>query len=193
MTAGHPTGSAIPEHITAQGLRLTLADGSAATLRLLGPPDAEAVERLLHELPRHDRYLRFFDHSRGIAQVVAGGIVGPNSVAVGFFRSGSLEGVANYEGANGHGTNPPEFAVTVTHSAQRQGIGTLLVNALIQAAREHGIRRLAADVLAVNTTMLRVLARTHLPMTQQSQCDAIHLIIDVPEGDDVRQEIGTPR
>ena len=39
---------------------------------------------------------------------------------------------------------------------QRRGIGTLLLDSLAELAREHGVNRFSADVLADNRLMLSV-------------------------------------
>lgn len=47
-----------------------------------------------------------------------------------------------------------DFAVAVADEWQRQGLGRLLVERLLQHAREHGVRRLVGDVLWDNRPMI---------------------------------------
>lgn len=155
---------------------VVLSDGSAATIRRLTHADLPAVRRLHESLPVQDIYLRFFGFSRHAAREAARLVVGQDSVAVGLFRDGLLEGVANYRGSN-----PPDMALAVAHSFQHRGIGTLLLEALIALARAQGIRVLEADVLATNTSMLTVLADSGLSTTRKYDGPVTHVRIWVPE------------
>lgn len=155
---------------------VVLSDGSAATIRRLTQADLPAVRRLHECLPVQDIYLRFFGVSLRGASEAARLVVGEDSVAVGLFRDGLLEGVANYRGAN-----PPDMAFAVAHSAQRRGIGTLLLEALIALARDRGIRVLEADVLATNSSMFDVLADSGLSISRQYDGPVTHLRVAVPE------------
>jgi hypothetical protein len=50
---------------------------------------------------------------------------------------------------------------------------------LVAIARASGIARLEADVLPANEAMLRLFARSGLPITRTVTPDAVHLTIDV--------------
>jgi GNAT superfamily N-acetyltransferase len=154
--------------------QVLLSDGTSATIRSLGPPDRDEIERLHRALPRDDFYLRFFGFSDRVAHTVADSIVGADSVAVGVFRAGVLLGVGNFRGAE-----PPEIAFAVAHGAQHHGIGTLLLEALVDRARELGVHQLVAEVLAINMPMLRVFAESGLPVATRAEGSTVHLTIDV--------------
>jgi GNAT superfamily N-acetyltransferase len=171
MAGTHTTDDAAAE----QHLVL-LADGTRAAVRRLSPADLDAVERLHLELPRDDQYRRFFGFWSGAGSAVARTMLGSDSVAVGLFRAGILEGVANFRGAE-----PPEIAFAVAHSAQHHGIGTLLLEALVSEARVRGIRRLVAEVLTVNAAMLEVFADSKLPIAREVDGSVVHLTINIPE------------
>lgn len=155
---------------------VVLSDGSTALIRRLTLADLPAVRRLHELLPAQDMYLRFFGFSRHAAREAARLVVDEDSVAVGLFRDGLLEGVANFRGSD-----PPEMALAVSHAAQHHGIGTLLLEALIALARERGVRVLEADVLASNTSMLEVLADSGLSIDRRYDGPVTHLSISVPE------------
>jgi acetyltransferase len=58
-----------------------------------------------------------------------------------------------------------EMAVTVIDDWQRRGVGTVLLHALVDRARENGVRRFGAFVLSSNDamiTLLRELGETRL-------------------------------
>jgi acetyltransferase len=52
-----------------------------------------------------------------------------------------------------HGTNDGEFAMLVSDSVQRQGIGTQLLNCLLQIGRDEGLDRVIAYMLGENRAM----------------------------------------
>lgn len=64
-----------------------------------------------------------------------------------------------------------EVALTVVDDAQRKGLGTALLSALIAAARERGIHRFRMQILTMNGSMLGLL----------SHCGAIEIHSDDPE------------
>jgi len=57
-----------------------------------------------------------------------------------------------------------EMAITVIDAMQGKGIGRVLIDHLIECARDLGVRHLDATVLAQNTRMSRLLNRTGLPI-----------------------------
>lgn len=168
-------GTHFTDDAPAQQHRVLLADGTGASVRRLGPADLDVVERLHLELPRDDYYRRFFGFCTGAASEVARTMLGSDSVAVGLFRSGVLDGVANFRGPE-----PPEIAFAVAHSAQHFGIATLLLEALVSEARVRGVRRLVAEVLTVNAAMLEVFADSKLPIAREMDGGVVHLSIDIP-------------
>ena len=62
-----------------------------------------------------------------------------------------------------------EFAITIADDFQGQGIGTALLNRLVDCARRLGIRQLDASVLPQNTRMSHLLHRTGLPLESSLQ------------------------
>ena len=55
-----------------------------------------------------------------------------------------------------------EIAITVVDAMQGKGIGKVMLDRLIDCARELGVRHVDASVLAENTRMLKLVARTGL-------------------------------
>ena len=60
-------------------------------------------------------------------------------------------------------------------------MGTTLLRRLAQIARAHGIRRFAADVLAVNHLMLAVFSDLGWPRERMNYGSVLHLDIDLPD------------
>ncbi|MBS1786464.1 MAG: GNAT family N-acetyltransferase [Acidobacteria bacterium] len=68
-----------------------------------------------------------------------------------------------------------EVSFLVEDALQRRGIGTILLDALAEIAREHGINRFAADVLADNRLMLSVFRKAGYAMTSNISYGVTHL------------------
>ena len=68
-----------------------------------------------------------------------------------------LVGVARYE-PTGH-TDTAEVAFVIQDAWQNRGLGTILLDALLEAAEARGIERFRAWVLAGNARMIDLLAR----------------------------------
>jgi RimJ/RimL family protein N-acetyltransferase len=67
------------------------------------------------------------------------------------------------------------FAFTVKEDYQGHGIASRILRHLIHIARENGVSRFEAYVLAENTAMLTVFARSGLPMEKKLEEGALHV------------------
>jgi acyl-CoA synthetase (NDP forming)/GNAT superfamily N-acetyltransferase len=157
--------------------RALLADGTTALVRRLTPVDRPAVEALHRGLPRQDAYLRFFS-ACPVSDRVAGSIVAEDVVAFGAFQRTKLVGVAHYR--REPAGRDPEFAVVVAHEAQHGGIASLLLEHLVSVAALEGVRRLSAEVLAVNHKMSAVIHDSGLPCHSRFDGSVTHVVLDVP-------------
>lgn len=142
---------------------VTLRDGTRVTLRPIRPEDEPLMRRFHETLSERSVYLRYFqplelsrrvaherllricfnDYDRDIAlvAVVREGAAGePAIVAV-----GRLTRVP--------GTDEAEYAVLVSDLYQNRGLGEELLGRLVRIARDEGVRRLSADILADNAPM----------------------------------------
>jgi acyl-CoA synthetase (NDP forming)/GNAT superfamily N-acetyltransferase len=134
-----------------------LTDGSAVTVRELGPDDVSALLALHRSLPVEDRYLRFFSTSPRQLEDFVERMVSPDApkhVVLGAFRGDRLLGAASYVVVRD--TDFAEVALVVSHAEQTHGLGTLLLEHLASLARARGVRRFTAEVLTINGRMLRV-------------------------------------
>jgi GNAT superfamily N-acetyltransferase len=68
-----------------------------------------------------------------------------------------------------------EVAFTVRDDYQGLGIAGRLLEHLVRIARDQGIAELVADVLPQNSAMLRVFARSGLPMTPSRGDGVVHV------------------
>jgi acetyltransferase len=55
-----------------------------------------------------------------------------------------------------HDVNAAEFSMMVSDRYQCQGLGTELLNRLVQTGRDEGLSKIKADILAENGPMKRV-------------------------------------
>jgi RimJ/RimL family protein N-acetyltransferase len=145
--------------------RIRLRDGAVADLRRLSASDYDAVVRLSEALTGRERYLRFFQVRPGRLDQWARSLTEPPAdlFAMGVFEDGDLIGVGNFALTSTPGS--AEIAVLVAHEQHDRGVGTALLEALGDQARDQGVQRFVADVLAENHSMLRVLSDAGWPCT----------------------------
>lgn len=145
-----------PEYPAHWEADIALRDGTAAHLRPIVPSDAERLQRFHRAQSERSRYLRFFvsmpslsakdlerftvvDHKDRVALIV---LAQDDIIAVG--RYDRIEG------------SEAEVAFNVADSQQGKGLGSVLLEHLVAAARECGIHTFVADVLPQNARMLSV-------------------------------------
>jgi GNAT superfamily N-acetyltransferase len=134
-----------------------LADGRAVVLRLAGPADVEAIARLYLELSAESFRRRFHGGQPSPALVARFAALASHSecfVAALSADPDYLVAEARYVPV-GQGT--AELALTVRDGYQGTGLGRLLLETLVERAREDGLDRLRATVLLGNKPMLRLL------------------------------------
>jgi GNAT superfamily N-acetyltransferase len=136
-----------------------LADGRAVVLRPAGPGDVGAITRLYLELSAESFRRRFHAGQPAPALVAPFARLGGGTVclvACAHADPGGLAAEARYVPV---GAGTAELALTVRDDYQGAGLGHLLLEALVQRAREDGLKRLRASVLLGNKPMLRLLQR----------------------------------
>ncbi|MFC4858523.1 GNAT family N-acetyltransferase [Actinophytocola glycyrrhizae] len=155
---------------------VVLADGGTVHLRPIVPSDADALLAFHGRMSVRTRYLRYFgaypqipprdltrfttvDHHDRVAFVA---LLGDDIVAV-----------ARYERID-HGPSA-EVAFVVEDRHQSRGLGPILLEHLAAAARESGIERFVAEVLAENSAMLRVFRAAGYQVTREMEEGVFHL------------------
>ncbi|MCF2533816.1 bifunctional acetate--CoA ligase family protein/GNAT family N-acetyltransferase [Yinghuangia soli] len=186
MTATEPAPSAPP----ADQRHALAADG---TMLRLAPPQASdepAIRALFDALSAGSLHMRFFGTSRRAAAETAQRVCGMPAAEGGAlvaWRGGRAVGVAEY-----YVTAPgeAELAVTVAEDWHHRGVGTLLIEHLIDVARAQGVRSWTAEVLAENRPMLRVLQDMGLPLHRKAETGVVTAVIplDLPVDDPGREE-----
>jgi len=161
--------------------KAALADGRKVELRLLLPEDAPLLAHGFEKLSADSRYRRFHgtrgkltpEELRYLTE-----INGENHFALGALDAKSNEGlgVARFVRLPRE-PRVAEPAVTVIDSAQKKGLGSLLLKRLAEAAQERGIDLFRCFVLADNQPMRDLLKQLDLPAPS---CEAGVLQFDMP-------------
>ena len=159
-----------------------LRDGSCVVIRPIEPDDRAALAEGFERLSPESRYRRFFgpvthlsehdldyltcvdhhDHEALVAVAEA---------------TGEGVGVARYVRT---GPDVAEPAIVVVDDWQGRGVGSRLLDALVERAREEGIRRFQAPVLAYNADAIHLLERLG-QTTRKQQGREVELTIDLPD------------
>ncbi len=170
--------------MTAQGMRALLTDGRIVSIRRLAGSDAASVLRLHEQLPEHDRYLRFFTLGTARLAAFTARLTAADDAhrgALGAFDGAELVGVAHYDVLDDPAA--AEVALVVNHAVQAGGVGTLLLEHLASLARDRGVRRFVAEVLAPNGRMTRVFVDCGLPVSVDHDGSVQHVIVQLDPDD----------
>lgn len=143
---------------TPRAVDVLLADGTIGRIRPLLPTDRAALISLHCAASDESVRRRFFTVNRNAGRTYAEHLSdaadGPSEVlALAAFVADELVAVASAEPA---AAGTAEIAFMVADHAHGLGLGTLLIEHLAAAGREHGVRRFVAEVLTDNYAMLAV-------------------------------------
>ena len=144
--------------------RLPLKNGTVITVRPIRPDDAGIEQAFVRKLSNESRYNRFMDAVRELSPRMLSHFTQVDYdrhlalIAVVGHDDGEIQvAVARY--VVNDDRQRGEFAIAVADEWQRMGLGTLLMQALMTAARAAGMRVMFGDVLASNHKMLRLMAK----------------------------------
>lgn len=143
-----------------------LKDGTPVTLRPIRPEDEPLMVKFHHTLSEESVYFRYFhlmklssriaherltricfiDYDREMALVVdyKDPVTGEHAI----LAAGRL--------SKSHALNEGEFAMMVSDPYQKQGLGTKLLEQLVQVGRDENLRCITAEILHENHAMQRV-------------------------------------
>ncbi len=174
----HMAISPYPRHLVQKGF---LADGTPLTIRPIRPEDAESEQSFVRDLSAEAKRFRFMhtlneltpamivqftqiDYSREMALVAITEEKGKQI----------QQGVARYV-INSDETSC-EFAIVVSDKRQHQGIGTRLMKALMDVARDHGLALIEGTVLANNHAMLKLMNELGFKNKRLEQDQGLYLV-----------------
>ncbi len=137
------------------------------SVRSIASTDAAALVRFHAHLSRRSIQLRyFFPHLElqpaEVAHLTC--VDGFDRVAYVVEHDGEIVAVGRYDRLADHCS--AEVALVVADESQHHGLGTMLLERLVDTARRPGIGEFKASVLAENSTMLAVFHGSGYPMTQ---------------------------
>jgi acyl-CoA synthetase (NDP forming)/GNAT superfamily N-acetyltransferase len=161
-----------------------LADGTTIEIRPATPGDLATVRAMHEGISPDNAYLRFFSSSKLSAEREAARVCrapAADHAALLALKGRDLVGVASYETTGRAGA--AEIAFAVADNMHGRGVGTLLLEHLVSAARRHGVRTFVASVLAENAQMLKVLTEAGLSARRQFGDGVIEFACDLPRGD----------
>ena len=141
-----------------------LLHAHSLTIRALQPEHADLEVRFGLALSLQSRYERFLGGGVKLTPELLARMVNVDLTrdaaliaTVAFADSETPIGVGRYARTNDEST--AEIAVTVADAWQGCGLGSLLLERVIDAARRNQVRHLTGDVLAANTRMLALARR----------------------------------
>jgi len=138
-----------------------LSDGTRVLMRPLRPEDAALYPDFIAHVTPQDSRLRFFVTIRELSEERIAELTQLDySRAMAFIAideaSGAMLGVVRLH--LDADTKGGEYAVIVRSALKGHGLGWLLMQRIIEYARSVGLARVHGEVLAENTTMLRMCA-----------------------------------
>ncbi|MFE0677221.1 GNAT family N-acetyltransferase [Streptomyces sp. NPDC058867] len=145
-----------------------LADGTTVRIRPVRRSDHDQVRGLYEEMSPENLRLRFFTAGRASAGPAADRACAadrPGRRALLAETAGRVIGIAEYDTAGS--AHSAELAVAVADGLHHRGVGTLLLEHLVSAARAEGITSFTADALSENHEVLRLFADLGLRTTRR--------------------------
>jgi GNAT superfamily N-acetyltransferase len=156
---------------------LKLRDGERIGVRPIRPADGEQLAGLHARLSPDSIYRRYFGFKSMLSPAEILRFTGISEewrfALVGVRSTGELAGVARYEGQAG-GTDA-EIALIVDDALHHLGLGSRLLQRLVDVAAVSGLTSLTAVVLASNMPMLHLLTALHLPSTSARDSGSIEV------------------
>ncbi|MGV9452504.1 bifunctional acetate--CoA ligase family protein/GNAT family N-acetyltransferase [Streptomyces sp. NPDC003635] len=161
-----------------------LADGTTVCIRPVRRSDHDRVQGLYEEMSPENLRLRFFAASRrsaGLAADRACGTTRPGYRVLLAETAGQVIGLAEYD--TGGAGSDAEISLAVADGLHHRGVGTLLVEHLVSAARAEGITSFTADALSENHEVLRLFADLGLRTARRFEGPEVRCTIALDESD----------
>jgi acetyltransferase len=141
---------------------LQLPDGAMLRIRPIRPEDATSEQSFVRALSTESRYFRFH---QGLSSLTTSMLV--RFTQIDYDREMALLALVNDGGtekqiavaryATEANERDADFAIVVSDAWHKRGVGTALMRALIERARDKGLEHLHGDVLAENGNMLTLM------------------------------------
>ncbi|GHF33548.1 bifunctional acetate--CoA ligase family protein/GNAT family N-acetyltransferase [Streptomyces fumanus] len=160
-----------------------LADGTTVRIRAVEAADHDQLQGLYEEMSPENLRMRFFAVSPRSAGLAADHVCGParrGHRALLAERAEQVIGLAEYH-ADATAPGTAELALAVAEGLHHRGVGTLLVEHLVSAARQDGITAFTADALSENHEVLRLFTDLGLSVVRRPDGPETHCVIALDE------------
>lgn len=181
--------STTPEFGTSNppGREITLRNGTRVQVRVARPDDRDRIVAAFNELEPDSVYTRFFSLRKELTAAELDRMTATDFThfvglvaVVGQGADETVIGGATYVVLpKADATRAAEVAFTIEEDYQGQGLAGQLFAMLADVARQHGIHRFEAEVLAGNAPMLKVFERSGLPLTKARDGGVTHVVMDL--------------
>ena len=166
----------------------TLKDGTTVTIRGIRRDDSAKVVEAFTNLDPESIYTRFFTYKRHLSETELRQVtdVDFDHVVALVVTTRTENGetiIAEGRYVTDDAPRPcrtAEVAFTTEENYQGRGIARLLLQHLVRIARENGVSRLEANVLAGNQPMLTVFRRSGLSIQQRSEGGVVYVTLLLP-------------
>ncbi|MFK4104262.1 GNAT family N-acetyltransferase [Streptomyces sp. NPDC019531] len=161
-----------------------LTDGTTMCIRPVVPSDHDQLEGLYEEMSPENLRLRFFAASHRSARLAADRACAPARIgyrALLAETQGRVIGLAEYD--TGDEKDAAEVSIAVADGLHHQGVGTLLVEHLVSAARAEGITTFTADALSENHEVLKLFADLGLRTERRFEGPEVRCTITLDQSD----------
>jgi RimJ/RimL family protein N-acetyltransferase len=161
-----------------------LRDGNEILIRPIRPDDREELAAGVRRLSPESRYRRFFTPTNELSASELSYLTEVDHH--------DHEALVALEPASGHGIGVARFvrsaddpevaevAVAVADSWQNRGVATALLGRLTQRAREEGVRRFSAEILADNRPMLELIEELGDVTTRHLDHGSVRIELELP-------------
>lgn len=178
----------------------TLRDGRRVRLRLLGPADKDLLRQGFARMSPQSRYMRFFAVKQALTDKELHYLTEMDQVS-----HFALAAEHRTEGNESEGLGVARFirlqerpdtaeaAIAVVDDMQGNGLGSLLFQRLVAAARERGIRRFRCEVLDSNQPMLDLMHELAPGATYDHEDGIVAIEFELPALDPAHPHHDPPR
>ncbi|MFE7276266.1 GNAT family N-acetyltransferase [Streptomyces sp. NPDC057623] len=161
-----------------------LADGTTVCIRPVRRDDHDQVQGLYEEMSPETLRLRFFAVSRRSAATAADRACAeqhPGYRSLLAETGGRVIGLAEYD--SGGAGDTAEISIAVADGLHHRGVGTVLVEHLVSAARAEGITGFTADALSENHEVLKLFADLGLRTARRFEGPEVRCTIALDQSD----------
>ena len=163
-----------------------LRDGQAVTLRAIRSTDKLALLNGFRRLSKESIHARFFGGKHDLSESELKFFTELDfkthvALVMELQKDSTPLGVGRFN--INSGTNPlnADIAITVDELSHGNGVGTVLLNHLVQIGRNVNVSEFKADILSSNTHMLNIIGRLGVPVRKRKNGEFINLSIMIQD------------